>query len=632
MKKHLFLSIFIFILSLVASLNPYSYAYLTILAFVASIINPFYLIALFFMFFKIDYLLIFTIYFILSLFTILLKHFKLSLFYLITTNLYLNIAIYFKSQNALNFYTALTCLFLFSLMIYNIEANIKDKRIYTPILYGLSLGFFIFSSDKTDLSLILSQTLTTPYSLIILLFLLPFSYNNIFYLFLIPSIAALNFIKGKIPFFALSFLLGFILFKINPSLITALVIPTLNIFLNKDGKIILTKSGNIDNYLALLKDDSTDYGQIDFAIKELIKTFCTNCNKKNLCFKKNRLYLYQYLMYQVTSNMKVSAATSDFITNCDYYEMMLKAPKNNILKIATISHVKLISEYFNTCDANDELILNFFKRNNYELTKLENRSRGSINYCFELAVNSISIPLLNFRLSQILNCKTILKKQGDKYYLTKKPLYKISFDSIVLAKGNIYISGDNILIKEYQNDIYFALADGMGSGLKAFEASKSLLKQLEGLIDLGLSDEKIMTELKMLESLAGYKDTYSTIDFIHISKSSFITKLYKVASSNTYLITDRKMITFKTDSLPLAVLGDITAHELELNIGDTLIIASDGVSEVISSKKLTDYIKELANQEAPKIVYDLAKYVFDQSGEKLEDDISIIAIKVKPFH
>ena len=55
---------------------------------------------------------------------------------------------------------------------------------------------------------------------------------------------------------------------------------------------------------------------------------------------------------------------------------------------------------------------------------------------------------------------------------------------------------------------------------------------------------------------------------------------------------------------------------------------SDGVFDFSNIKALYSYILSISYLEPDKLVYNIAKYIFNESNKKLHDDISILAIKV----
>lgn len=542
----------------------------------------------------------------------------------------LGLALYFSL--GLSFFISTSILFT---IIYTIlfisKTSFKDDVIYQAVAFGLAIGFIAISPNRLLPSLIISSLITSYYSYTAAILLLLVSIKDINLSYgLILVIPLLSFIKSKLSFFISYILIGIYLFSLSYLNLISLIFPLFYLFYPPK---INVKQNDISytDYLKSFKKgpDSVALAMLDDRIKDVIKSYCATCPKIQSCFKQGRIRHYQYLMSLLTTKMKINFDIGYFNNNCDFYDTINALDK---LEFEQYSQDIRIEEAisFQKRDEFIEKIISFFKKSSYQLAQIENVSRNSLRYRFVLKNDFVSIPLLNYRLNHLLNKSLTIKKDGSDYYLSEKPLFKISFDSIVLAKGNIYIAGDNILIKQYENDIYFALADGMGSGLSAYEASKALLNKLEKLIELGLEDDKIIQSLKHIYEFNGYNDIYSTLDFFHISRTSFDAKLFKIASSNTYIIKRERILVYKTDTLPLSMPGDITSLRIYLDINDLVIITSDGVAEALEERILLSCMRQLRDESPSKAVYRLSRFIYEKSNQRLNDDISIIAIKILP--
>ena len=212
-----------------------------------------------------------------------------------------------------------------------------------------------------------------------------------------------------------------------------------------------------------------------------------------------------------------------------------------------------------------------------------------------------------------------------------KHKFKVISDSLVLAKGNIYISGDNVLYNQSKSDFYFALSDGMGSGLRAYEASKDMLMRVDSLINLKISDELLLNNLKHMYNYSCVYDSYGTLDLLHINKSNFKCNLYKVASSVTLLIRNEQIYEYITDTLPLGSGDIITKYDIDLQYYDLILLLSDGITDQVDKKSLYKYIKSICREKTEKISSLLSEFVYHKSGGKLKDDLSVIAIKILPL-
>lgn len=389
-------------------------------------------------------------------------------------------------------------------------------------------------------------------------------------------------------------------------------------------KYLSSVNENVNKYLKLLEQKSTDmdsYDLINIKIKNLLNSYCLNCSQKNKCLSKRRIDLYHFLMFEATSNMKPSKEIDYFIYNCEYKKMMDEAPK---LNFSLNSSYNTIKETINILASENNIKNDLFNR-------LKTYSLKNINYISDSQMTlSFNEYVLPFKLQRLLKNKNLsVSYTGNNTYdVCMKPKYKIKAESIILSKGGGYIAGDNCLIKKTNTKLYAALSDGMGSGLKAYEASKALLKRLEGLITLPYNDENIIRLLTELSHISLFTSSYATLDFFSADLITKKGKLFKIASSTTLLIRNNQIKEFNTKTLPIDFDGILDLYEIDLEKDDIILLMSDGVFDFSNIKALYSYILSISYLEPDKLVYDIAKYIFNESNKKLHDDTSILAIKV----
>lgn len=380
----------------------------------------------------------------------------------------------------------------------------------------------------------------------------------------------------------------------------------------------------VNNYLAILSAKSKNldsYDIINSKIKNLITSYCLNCSMKDSCLGKRRIDLYHYLMFESTKNMKQSKEIDYFIYNCEYKKMMDEVPK---VEFGTVSNYHILKDSFNIILSEDE-------KKSRIINKLKSYSLKNVVYKNEdELVLSFDEYLPPLKLKRILNDKnySVIYKGKNQYDITPHPIIKAKAESIILSKGGGYIAGDNCMIKKTTSKLYAALSDGMGTGLKAYEASKALLKRLEALISLPYSDERIIRLLTELTHVSLYTSSYSTLDFISIDLTQKKANLFKVASSTTLLLRDNKIIEYKTKTLPIDFDSVLDLYEIDLKKNDIILLMSDGAYDYINIKALYSYILSISYLDPDKLVYDIAKYIFIQSNKKLKDDTSILGIKI----
>ena len=139
------------------------------------------------------------------------------------------------------------------------------------------------------------------------------------------------------------------------------------------------------------------------------------------------------------------------------------------------------------------------------------------------------------------------------------------------------------------------------------------------------------TSLTILNSFFKIKDleeAYSTLDFIDINLIDGKMNLYKLGSSTTYIIRNEKIIPIYNNNLPFGVNDLITKEEYLLKNDDLVILVSDGVSDYISETKLQKVLLSLRNETPHKIVYEVLQGIYRENNNKINDDMTCIALKI----
>ena len=165
----------------------------------------------------------------------------------------------------------------------------------------------------------------------------------------------------------------------------------------------------------------------------------------------------------------------------------------------------------------------------------------------------------------------------------------------------------------------------MGSGQKAHEQSSEALKKISNLLAYHFS---LKTILKLLENMYDLKceyDSYATLDILSINPANQMLLLYKLGSTTSYIIHSNEFITLENRALPLKLDDINSSYELELMVGDIILLMSDGISDFLTKDELEDINYSNNSEEITnEIIFKLKKKV----NNNLQDDASILVIKV----
>lgn len=194
------------------------------------------------------------------------------------------------------------------------------------------------------------------------------------------------------------------------------------------------------------------------------------------------------------------------------------------------------------------------------------------------------------------------------------------------------MSGDNYASIAFSSTQHaFILSDGMGVGETAAKMSATALTLLEQLLTTGFDPEGAIQALNSILVLRSPEESFVTIDMAILDLESSNIKLIKIGASPSYLITPDGVKSFASSSLPAGILNqiDIPIIEGEMQSGETLVLLTDGVQDVL--KEGTDWIGDLLGRTPLNKSQEIADLIVQEarrlSEGTLDDDGIILVIR-----
>lgn len=200
------------------------------------------------------------------------------------------------------------------------------------------------------------------------------------------------------------------------------------------------------------------------------------------------------------------------------------------------------------------------------------------------------------------------------------------------TKSGNGMSGDNYASIAFSSTQHaFILSDGMGVGESAAKMSATALTLLEQLLTTGFDPLGSIQALNSILVLRSPEESFVTIDMAILDLESSNLKLIKVGASTSYLMTSEGVKTLSSSSLPAGILNqiDIPIIDEEMKSGETLVLLTDGVQDVI--KEGSDWIQGFLERSDRTRSQELADLISSEarrlSGGTLEDDGIILVIR-----
>ena len=175
-----------------------------------------------------------------------------------------------------------------------------------------------------------------------------------------------------------------------------------------------------------------------------------------------------------------------------------------------------------------------------------------------------------------------------------------------------------------------ALSDGMGSGERANTISSITLSLLESLYKSGLTSQTILPLVNKILSI-NTDDSFSALDVCTIDLNSLQADFIKFGAPRGYLISEQGIKIVEGNSLPLGIIKELepTVVSAKLNVGDTLIFMTDGISDAFgSTAEILDFIKEFPAKNPTSVAEKLLDKAKELCQNVSKDDMTVLAVRI----
>lgn len=401
-------------------------------------------------------------------------------------------------------------------------------------------------------------------------------------------------------------------------------------------------------------------------IEGLCNNYCEKCKQKNKC-------LYKYIdrdgksivkeemeiLIKNSKNVHYDLVKSEVFKYCPYSveirksAMLINDNLNNIEKKAKSN------EFVNIINTVTNLLRQFMIDNNirkeldyekiYKLRKSIEENGYKISYynikkpfeddfVIEIGIRGYSYDDLKENIRNISE-RTLKEKvsvmydysEAKKEYIKIIPYNKCKIDYCVSNIASEKISGDNLLVSNKDGKTVAIICDGMGKGYKANIESKDIISKLDELLSTNISSYTIVQIVNTYSQIKDDINSFCTLDFLEIDKKTNSANFIKMSASPSYIIKKNKdIIKIENKRLPLGNEMEIIENKYNLDIGDLVVMSSDGIFENVKNEKdLLNYICSLVSNSVEKVVYNIIDYVRN-NNKYVNDDMSIIVLRVLP--
>lgn len=191
------------------------------------------------------------------------------------------------------------------------------------------------------------------------------------------------------------------------------------------------------------------------------------------------------------------------------------------------------------------------------------------------------------------------------------------------------LCGDSLTyFKGGQNTLYLLLSDGMGSGREAQRESQMAIRLLEQFLTAGIAAEPALRTLNAaLNVRSEDQGSFTTIDLLSVSLTSYQAALYKYGAAPTYIKRQGSVRRLTSNCLP-AGLQDTGAvpppAKFPLEENSFILMVSDGVADAGDDQWLQDLLAGWQGED-PNVLVSLVLRECHQRRHG-EDDCSALCL------
>lgn len=399
------------------------------------------------------------------------------------------------------------------------------------------------------------------------------------------------------------------------------------------------------------------------AKEEVFDKLCFNCSKADICHKKGKHLLLNYIKDYINDELdedSIRYIKHNCLKQEAYFTLLDKFTKHYLLNnykkeeeskmkeiiAADFYSFSMVMEQCCISFNNDKLLLanHFYKKldsilkdYHFDILFVNNHSCDDY-YQFDVAIKNIKVkeinelllPLIdealqtNMEIIQVHNATL----SSSYYILTIKEKENLSIDfAIKQSNEDIKANGDSYSSLYTSKLFFFAIADGMGNGMDANEESKFALDSLFSLLKTNMDIKSSLHITNDIIQLKNDFESYTTIDLLAIDRKKKIASFYKLGAFNAYIIRDHQVTEINNFSLPIGILDSInpTASSFKIEKNDVIIMCSDGMIDDTNSK-INSILEDITYDNASIIVNSLFSHLIEI--RKNDDDATLAVITI----
>ena len=233
------------------------------------------------------------------------------------------------------------------------------------------------------------------------------------------------------------------------------------------------------------------------------------------------------------------------------------------------------------------------------------------------------------------NNRLVVNDESQQYVYHQENRFRFLYGVARECKDKGGFNGDNFMVSNLAcGKVVAAIADGCGSGKRAFIESRMVIELMENCIDAGFEERTAIDFINSAYINGGGRGNPVTMDMSVVDCQSGIMHCIKLGAVSTFIKRDGWVEIIKSSTLPMGVLEqvDYDCTDKKLYDGDYVIMISDGVLDnlpcVNKEEKLVEIINAVKMKKPKAIAEEILKTSMGYNNEKAFDDFTVLVFGV----
>ena len=233
------------------------------------------------------------------------------------------------------------------------------------------------------------------------------------------------------------------------------------------------------------------------------------------------------------------------------------------------------------------------------------------------------------------NNRLVVNDESQQYVYHQENRFRFLYGVARECKDKGGFNGDNFMVSNLAcGKVVAAIADGCGSGKRAFIESRMVIELMENCIDAGFEERTAIDFINSAYINGGGRGNPVTMDMSVVDCQSGIMHCIKLGAVSTFIKRDGWVEIIKSSTLPMGVLEqvDYDCTDKKLYDGDYVIMISDGVLDnlpcVNKEEKLVEIINAVKMKKPKAIAEEILKASMGYNNEKAFDDCTVLVFGV----